>query len=198
MTINLTKGQRISLKKEAPKLEQLMCGLGWDIAQKKGGFFSQLTQANFDLDSSILCLNSRDKISSSQDIIYYGNLRHSSNSVLHQGDNLTGKGEGDDEQILVNLPQIPTNIHKLIFIVNIYDAIARKQDFSQVKNAFVRLVNLGNRQEIARYSLSGTGFEGNTGMIMAEISRQEDDWEVTAKGEGINVKGLPEIIRSYS
>jgi len=198
MTINLTKGQRISLKKEAPKLEQLMCGLGWDIATKKGGFFSQLTQANFDLDSSVLCLNSRDKISSSQDIIYYGNLRHSSDSILHQGDNLTGKGEGDDEQILVNLPQIPANIHKLIFIVNIYEAIARKQDFSQVKNAFVRLVNLGNRQEIARYSLSGMGFEGKTGMIMAEISRQGDDWEVTAKGEGINVKGLPEIIRSYS
>lgn len=198
MTINLEKGQRISLKKEAPKLEQLMCGLGWDVAQKKGGFFSQLTQQNFDLDSSVLCLNARDKISSAQDVIYFGNLRHSSNGIIHQGDNLTGKGEGDDEQILINLKLIPSNINKLVFIVNIYEAMSRKQDFSQVSNAFVRLVNLTNRQEIARYTLSGMGFNGKTGMIMADITRKEDDWEVTAKGDGISVKNLSDIVQSYS
>lgn len=198
MAINLEKGQRISLKKEAPKLEQLMCGLGWDVAERKGGFFSRLTQQDFDLDSSVLCLNGRDKIASSQDVIFYGNLRHFSDGIIHQGDNLTGEGKGDDEQILVNLKLIPSNIHKLVFIVNIYEAMSRKQDFSQVKNAFVRLVNLTNSQEIARYTLSGKGFDGKTGMIMAEISRQEDDWEVTAKGEGITIKGLPEIIKAYS
>jgi stress response protein SCP2 len=198
MAINLQKGQRISLKKEAPQLELLMCGLGWDVAKRKGGFFSRLTQADFDLDSSVLCLNKRGKIVSSQDVIFYGNLQHSSKGIIHQGDNLTGKGEGDDEEILVNLKLIPSNIQTLVFIVNIYEAISRKQDFSQVKNAFVRLVNLTNRAEIARYSLSGKGFEGKTAMIMAEISRQEDDWEVTAKGEGISKKGLPEIVQAYS
>ena len=198
MTINLEKGQRISLKKEAPKLEQLMCGLGWDVAERKGGFFSKLTQQDFDLDSSVLCLNTRDKIGSSQDVIYYGNLRHSSNGIIHQGDNLTGKGEGDDEQILVNLKLIPNNITKLVFIVNIYEAMSRKQDFSQIKNAFVRLVNLTNQKEIARYTLSGINFDGKTGIIMADITRKEDDWEVTAKGDGISVKNLSEIVKSYS
>ncbi len=198
MTINLEKGQRISLKKEAPKLEQLMCGLGWDVAERKGGFFSRLTQQDFDLDSSVLCLNARDKVISSQNVIFYGNLRHSSDAIIHQGDNLTGEGKGDDEQILVNLKLIPANIQKLVFIVNIYEAMSRKQDFSQVKNAFVRLVNLTNGKEIARYTLSGNNFDGKTGLIMAEINRQDDDWEVTAKGEGIKIKDLSEIVKAYS
>ena len=196
MAIKLEKGQRISLKKEAPKLEQLMCGLGWDVV-KKGGFLGGLFTSNFDLDASVLCLNDKDKLASNSDLIYFGNLRHSSSAITHMGDNLTGKGEGDDEQIIINLSMIPANIHKLVFVVNIYDAAGRKQDFAQVSNAFVRLVNLKNNQEIARYTLSGSSYQNKTGMIMAEISRVGDDWEVSAQGEGINVKSLEQITKIY-
>jgi stress response protein SCP2 len=197
MAIKLEKGQRISLKKEAPKLEQLMCGLGWDVV-KKGGFLGGLFTNDVDLDSSVLCLNSKGKLASRSDIIYFGNLRHSSSAITHRGDNLTGKGEGDDEQIMINLPQIPANIHKLVFVVNIYDAASRKQDFAQVSNAFVRLVDLQNNREIARYSLSGSNYQNKTGMIMAEICRVDDDWEVSAKGEGISTQSLEQITRLYS
>ena len=196
MAIKLEKGQRISLKKEAPKLEQLMCGLGWDVV-KKSGFLGSLFTSNFDLDASVLCLNNKNKLTSNSDIIYFGNLRHSSSAITHMGDNLTGKGEGDDEQIIINLPTIPANIHKLVFVVNIYDAASRKQDFAQVSNAFVRLVNLKNNQEIARYTLSGNSYQNKTGMILAEISRVKDDWEVSAQGQGINVKSLDQIARLY-
>ncbi len=198
MTINLQKGQKISLKKEAPKLEQLMCGLGWDTAQKKGGFLGGLFTSDFDLDASVLCLNSRDKITSAQDLVYFGNLRHPSSAISHMGDNLTGKGQGDDEQIMVSLPMIPSNIHKLVFVVNIYDAVGRKQDFSQVTNAFVRLVNVTTNKEIARYTLSSGSYQSQTGMIMAEIYRAGDDWEVSAQGDGIKVRNLDEIAKLYS
>ncbi|AFZ54002.1 TerD family protein [Cyanobacterium aponinum UTEX 3222] len=198
MGINLQKGQRISLKKEAPKLEQLMCGLGWDVAKKKGGFLSGLFTTDFDLDASVLCLNQDGKIKSNSEIVFFGNLRHYSDAINHMGDNLTGAGDGDDEQILVKLPLIPQNIHKLVFVVNIYNALERSQDFSQVENAFVRLVNLSNNQEIARYTLSGNGYQGKTGMIMAEIARVGDDWEMMAKGEGFQVKSLGDVMKLYS
>ena len=198
MAINLQKGQRISLKKEAPKLSQLMCGLGWDVAKKKESFLGGLFTTDFDLDASVLCLNKASKIQSSEDLIYFGNLRHSSSAINHMGDNLTGKGEGDDEQIIVNLPMIPDYIHKLIFVVNIYDAMDRKQDFSQVQNAFVRLVNLEKKKEIARYTLSGDSYQNQTGMLMAEICRVGDDWDVVAKGDGIKVHNLADISRFYT
>lgn len=198
MGINLQKGQRISLKKEAPKLEQLMCGLGWDVAKKKGGFLGGLFTADFDLDASVLCLNENGKIKSNSEIVFFGNLRHYSDAINHLGDNLTGEGDGDDEEILVKLLLIPKTIHKLVFVVNIYNAIERNQDFSQVENAFVRLVNLGNNQEIARYSLSGNGYQGKTGMIMAEIARVGDDWEMTAKGDGYKVKSLGDVMKLYN
>lgn len=196
MSINLEKGQRISLKKEAPGLEKVMCGLGWDVAQKSG--LLGLFKANeFDLDASVLCLTARNKLKSKSDVIYFGNLRHKSGAITHLGDNLTGKGEGDDEEILVDLPQVPADITKLVFVVNIYNALQRQQDFGQVKNAFVRLVNLKNNQEIARYNLSGTAYQGATGMILAEVYRQEDDWKMAAVGEGIKVNGLQEMMNNY-
>lgn len=196
MVIKLEKGQRISLKKQVPKLEQLMCGLGWDVV-KKGGFLGSFFTSDFDLDASVLCLNEQDKLTSNSNIIYFQNLRHPSSAIIHRGDNLTGKGAGDDEQIIINLPMIPSDIHKLLFVVNIYDAVSRKQDFAQVSNAFVRLVNLSNNQEIARYTLSGSNYQNKTGMIMAEIARVNDDWEVSAKGEGISVRSLEQIAKLY-
>ncbi len=199
MAINLQKGQRISLKKEAPSLTKLMCGLGWDVAERWGGFLGIFkSQADFDLDASVLCLNATNKLSSKSNVIYYGNLRHKSGAITHLGDNLTGKGEGDDEQILVDLPQIPAHISKLVFVVNIYDCLKRNQDFSQVKNAFVRLVDVANNKEIARYSLSGRDYQGKTGMILAEVYRHDDEWKMAAIGEGINVNDIQEIANQYS
>lgn len=197
MAINLQKGQRISLKKEAPNLKQLMCGLGWDVAKSEGLFGFLGVGQNVDLDASVLCLNDSNILEKDKDIIYFGNLRHYSDAITHLGDNLTGAGEGDDEQIIVNLPQIPANISKLVFTVNIYDAFNRRQEFSQVKNAFVRLVDLGTKKEIARYTLSGSQYQDCTGLILAEVYRQEDDWKMAAKGEGVRIKNLREIADQY-
>lgn len=201
MAINLQKGQRISLSKEAPGLTKLMCGLGWDVTKQGGGglfgAFSSNTQ-DYDLDSSVICLNSNDKWTNQANAVYFGNLKHPSGAITHLGDNLTGAGEGDDEQILVDLSLIPADIKKLVFVVNIYDCIARKQDFTQVRNAFVRLVNASNNQELARYNLSGTEYAGMTGMIMAEIYNHNNEWKMGAVGQGVNVNGLGELLKSYT
>jgi tellurium resistance protein TerD len=197
MTINLQKGQRISLKKEAPNLTKVMLGLGWDVNSSKGGLFGMFSQ-NFDLDSSVLCLNSQDKIGRNDNVIYFGQLRHYSGAIVHQGDNLTGAGAGDDEQIMVDLPKVPSVIHRLVFVVNIYNCLERKQDFSQVKNAFVRLVDMSNNKEIARYHLSGSEYQGQTSMIMAEVYRDNDEWKMEAIGKGIRVNGLQQLIQLYS
>jgi tellurium resistance protein TerD len=199
MTINLQKGQRISLAKEAPGLTRVMCGLGWDVAKRGGlmGLFGG-DGDNFDLDSSIICLDANDKLGSNRDIVYFGNLRHASGAITHLGDNLTGAGEGDDEEILVDLPQVPAEIVKLVVVVNIYQCIARGQDFGQVKNAFIRLVNLANNQEIARYNLSGQEYQGKSGMIMAEIYRQDGEWKMAAVGNGVYANGLEELVKPYT
>ncbi|MDB9315243.1 TerD family protein [Spirulina sp. CS-785/01] len=199
MSINLKKGQRISLVKEAPGLKRVLLGLGWDVAESKGGILGLFSgQQDYDLDSSVLCLDAQGKLKNRSNLIYFGNLRHSSGAITHLGDNLTGAGEGDDEQIVVDLPQMPADFHKLIFVVNIYKSQQRNQDFSHVNNAFVRLVNLETNQEIAQYNLSGGSYDGMTGMIMAELYREGDDWQMQAVGEGIQVQGLQEIERMYS
>lgn len=196
MAINLKKGQRISLKKEAPGLTKVMCGLGWDVAESKG-LFGLLKGNDFDLDASVFCLTNRDKLKSKSDVIYFGNLKHSSGAITHLGDNLTGEGQGDDEQILVDLTNVPDDILKLVFVVNIYKARQRQQSFGEVKNAFVRLVNLSNNKEIARYSLLGEEYDGKTGMILAEVYREEGEWKMEAIGTGVMVNGLQEMTNQY-
>jgi stress response protein SCP2 len=197
MTINLQKGQRISLKKEAPNLTKVMFGLGWDVNTSSKGLFGMFTP-DFDLDSSVLCLNSQEKIGRNDNVVYFGQLRHPSGAVIHQGDNLTGAGAGDDEQIIVDLPNVPATINKLVFVVNIYNCQERKQSFGQVNNAFVRLVDLSNNKEIARYNLSGGEYQGQTGMIMAEVYRDDNEWKMAAIGRGIKVNGLEQLIKLYS
>lgn len=200
MTITLQKGQRISLSKEAPGLTSIACGLGWDVAEKSGGGFFGVFGGgqDFDLDASVLCLNREKKIIDIKDVVYFGNLRHQSDSIIHQGDNLTGEGEGDDEVIMVNLPRIPQRISRLVFVVNIYDCIQRQQDFSQVENAFVRLVNSTNHQELARYELSGSNYAGMTAMTLAEIYRHNDEWKMAAIGNGCKAEGLKDLIANYA
>ncbi len=197
MSINLQKGQRISLKKEAPSLSRLMCGLGWDVADQSSGLRGMVQSADFDLDASVLCLNENDKLQGNANVVYFGNLRHQSGAITHLGDNLTGEGEGDDEQILVDLPDVPSDISKLLFVVNIYNAVKRKQDFSQVENAFVRLVDLSNNKEIARYTLSGSDYQGKTSMVLAEVYRHNDEWKMAAIGEGSELNSLQEMVNHY-
>ncbi len=196
MAINLTKGQRISLTKEDPSLKQMMCGLGWDVAPKSGGFFGGNKQ--FDLDSSVLCLDADKKLSDVKNIVYFGNLRHSSSAIAHQGDNLTGAGEGDDEVINIDLPLIPSSIAYLVFAINIYKCEQRKQDFGMVDNAFVRLVNRQSNQELARYNLSGAEYQGMTGMILAEVYRKDEEWKMAAVGNGFKVSTLADIAKIYT
>ena len=198
MTVNLKKGQRISLVKEAPGLTRELCGLGWDVASGSGGFLGLFGNTHdYDLDASVICLDSRQKLRDKSDVIYFGNLRHNSGAISHLGDNLTGEGNGDDEQIIVELPQISAEIETLVFVVNIYKCHQRKQDFGQVKNAFVRLLNMANNQEVARYNLSGAAYSGMTGMILAEFYREGNGWDMKAIGEGIDVNGLEEVLKSY-
>ena len=191
MAISLKKGQRISLTKEAPGLKQIMCGLGWDVSQ---GFGAR----QIDLDSSVICLNADKKLTDVKNIIYFGNLRHSSEAIAHQGDNLTGAGEGDDEVINLDLPLIPPDIFYLVFVINIYKCFDRKQDFSKVKNAFVRLVDRSNNKELAHYNLSGSEYAGMTGMILAEVYRHNNEWKMAAIGNGFKVKGLADLAKIYS
>ena len=200
MSISLQKGQRISLSKEAPGLTRLICGLGWDVAEKSGGgFFSKFgkSQEECDLDASIICLNSANKLTDPKNIVYFGNLQHPSGSITHQGDNRDGAGDGDDEVIVVNLPAIPAEIEKLVFVVNIYDCKTRKQDFAQIKNAFVRLVDASTNKELARYDLSGTEYVGMTGMVMAEVYRHNQEWKMAAIGNGASVNGIGEMVQAY-
>ncbi|MEH2291842.1 TerD family protein [Nostoc sp.] len=200
MAISLQKGQRISLSKEAPGLSKMMCGLGWDVAKRSGGgFFSNFGGGkDYDLDASVICLDVNGKLTAKENIIFFGNLQHLSGAITHTGDNLTGAGDGDDEVIIVDLPRVPAEIVKLLFVVNIYDSIARKQDFSQIENAFVRLVNAANNKELARYNLSGKEYLGMTGMVLAEVYRHNDDWKMAAIGNGVNVNGIGELASSYS
>lgn len=200
MGINLQKGQRISLSKEAPGLTKLMCGLGWDTAKRSGGgvFGAFSNTQDCDLDASVMCLDENGKIRDTSNLVYFGNLSHKSGAITHLGDNLTGAGDGDDEQVIVDLARLPKEIVKLVFTVNIYDCIARKQEFTQVKNAFVRLVNTSNKQELAKYNLSGSEYKGMTGMIMAEIYNHNNEWKMAAVGNGINVNGLEGLVRAYS
>ncbi|MGB3239307.1 MAG: TerD family protein [Geitlerinemataceae cyanobacterium] len=199
MGINLQKGQRISLSKEAPGLKNILCGLGWDVAKSSGGGLFGVfgNTKNFDLDASVICLDSNGKVSGNKDIIYFGNLSHSSGAITHLGDNLTGAGEGDDEQITIDLSRVPSTIHKLVFTVNIYECLARQQDFGMVNNAFVRLVDLSSNKELAKYNLSGSQYQGSTGMIMTEIYRYDNEWKMAAIGNGLRLTGLKELVQTY-
>jgi len=188
MAINLSKGQKISLEKEAPGLKKVFVGLGWNFKHGDTGF-------DYDLDASCFMLGENGKIFSDRHFIFYNNLKSPDASVTHTGDNLTGSGDGDDEQIKVDLEKVPQDIKKLVFVVTIHDADARKQSFGQVENAFVRLVNEETNQEIARFDL-GEDYSTETAMIMTEIYRHNNEWKMTAVGSGYQ-GGLQSILNRY-
>ena len=203
LAISLQKGQRVDLTKGNPGLSKIMVGLGWDPVQSGGGgglfgsLFGGGGGANIDCDASVLMLGSNDKITSNNDVIYFGNLKSRDGSVQHSGDNLTGDGDGDDEQVMVELSRVPSNIQKLVFVVNIYDCVKRKQHFGMIRNAFIRVVNPSNNQELIRYNLSDN-YSGQTSLVVGEIYRHNTEWKFAAVGTGTTAASLSEVVRSYS
>lgn len=175
MAINLGKGGNVNLSKEAPQLENALIGLGWDARSTDG-------QA-FDLDASLFMVKDDGKVPGDTYFIFYNQKTSPEGAVEHTGDNLTGEGEGDDESIHVTLSKVPAEIQRLIVVVTIHDAEARQQNFGQVSNAFVRIVNRDNNQEIVRFDLS-EDYSTETAMIFGEVYRHSGDWKFKAVGQG--------------
>ena len=189
MAISLVKGQKISLEKESGGgLTQVIMGLGWDAAKKKGGILNAIfgsTPDNIDLDASCALFDDNKQL---VDSVYFGQLKSKDGSIVHTGDNLTGDGEGDDEQIIVNLQKVPDKVKSLVFTVNSY----RGQTFNEVENAYCRLVNKSNNNEIARYTLSGGG--PHTAMIMAKVYRHDNEWKMAALGEATTGQTIKDLL----
>ncbi|GAB7188157.1 TerD family protein [Kitasatospora sp. Ki12] len=187
MGVSLAKGGNVSLSKEAPGLSAVIVGLGWDVRTTTG--------ADYDLDASALLCNALGKVISDQHFVFFNNLRSPEGSVEHSGDNLTGGGDGDDEQIKVDLDRVPADVAKVVFPVSIYDADARLQNFGQVRNAFIRIVNQANGQEVARYDLSEDA-STETAMVFGELYRNGAEWKFRAIGQGY-ASGLRGIATDY-
>ena len=188
MAVSLQKGQKVDLTKGNPGLAKIMVGLGWDVNQYDGG-------SDFDLDAAAFLVGESGKVLSDDDFVFYGNLKHKSEAVIHQGDNLTGEGDGDDEQILVDLSKVPANISKIAFTVTIYDAEARKQNFGQVSNAFIRIVDELSNTELIRFDL-GEDFSIETAVVVGELYRNNGEWKFNAIGSGFS-GGLAALCRQY-
>ena len=188
MPINLSKGQKVDLTKSNPSLKNLLVGLGWDVNAFDGGY-------DFDLDASAFVLGANGKCPTEKDFIFYGNLVHQSGAVEHMGDNLTGSGDGDDEQIVVDLSKIPPNIEKVAFTVTIYDADVRRQNFGQVSNAYIRIVDQATGQEVIHYDL-GEDFSIETAIVVGELYKRNGDWKFNAIGSGFQ-GGLAALCGHY-
>ena len=173
--LSLTKGSNLSLTKTDPGLQQALVGLGWDPRSTTGDAF--------DLDASALLVSASGKVRSSADFIFYNQPAAADGSVVHQGDNRSGAGDGDDEQILVDLTKVSADVERVVIVVSIDQADARRQNFGQVRGAYCRVVNQGTEEEIVRYDLSEDAAP-ETSMIFAEIYRNGGDWKFKAVGQG--------------
>ncbi len=188
MPINLTKGQKVDLTKGNPGLKKLMVGLGWDVNAFDSG-------ADFDLDAAAFMLGDNGKCPTEKEFIFYGNLIHPSEALKHMGDNLTGEGEGDDEQIFVDLSKIPSNVSKVAFTVTIYEAESRGQNFGQVSNSFIRIVDESTGQELIHYDL-GEDFSIETAVVVGELYKYNGEWKFNAIGSGFQ-GGLAALCGHY-
>lgn len=187
MTVTLQKGQNVSLSKEAPGLKEITFGLGWDSRSTDG--------VDFDLDASALILGENNKVLSDNHFIFYNNTVDPSSAVTHTGDNRTGQGEGDDESIVVSLSKMPAEAKKVVFVVTIHEAEARKQNFGQVSNAFIRAINSADHKEITRYDLSEDA-SIETAMIFGELYRHSEEWKFKAVGQGY-AGGLAGVAKDF-
>jgi tellurium resistance protein TerD len=187
MGISLSKGGNLSLSKTDPTLKNIIVGLGWDARPTAG--------ADFDLDASAFMVKEDGKVRSDADFIFYNQLRSSCGSVEHTGDNKTGSGEGDDESLVILLDKVPADIQRIVFTVTIHDAEARRQNFGQVSNAFIRLVNKDSNNEVARFDLSEDA-SVETAMVFGEIYKHGSEWKFKAVGQGY-AGGLGALARQY-
>ena len=200
MSVNLKKGEKISLTKPGGGLKKVRVGLGWDEAPVRRGLFFTSKAPSIDCDASVLLCGEDGRLISgdvNSYCVYFGNLAHASGAIIHAGDNLTGSGEGDDEQITVDLSRIPAGVSKLVFVVNIYDASVKNQHFGMIRNAYIRLVDLSNNAEICRFNLT-EDYTGMTGMIVGELYRRNGEWKFNAIGAGVReASRLSQIFAMY-
>ncbi|MBL8618027.1 MAG: TerD family protein [Deltaproteobacteria bacterium] len=187
MALSLSKGGNISLSKEAPGLTRVLVGLGWDTRATDGG--------DFDLDASAFLLTATGKVRSDADFIFYNQLKSVDGSVAHTGDNRTGAGDGDDEAIEIDLAKVPAEVAKVAIAVTIHDADSRRLNFGMVSNAYVRVVNQANNQEVARYDLAEDA-STETALIFAEVYRHNGEWKFKAVGQGFK-GGLGPLARNF-
>ena len=188
MPIQLSKGQRIDLTKTNPGLTKVIVGLGWDTNKYSGGF-------DFDLDASAFLVSENGKVQNDLEFVFYNNLKDPSGAVTHTGDNRTGAGEGDDEQIKIDFSKVPSHVSKIGISVTIHDAQIRSQNFGQVSNAFVRIVNEENNMEVLRYDL-GEDFSIETAIVVCELYRHGGKWKFNAIGSGFS-GGLTQLCQNY-
>lgn len=187
MTISLSKGQKIDLTK-GNNLNKAIIGLGWDTNKYDGGY-------EFDLDACAFLVDGQNVARNEYDFIFYNNLKHPSGGVIHTGDNRTGEGEGDDEQITIEFSKIPPEVQTVAITVTIHDAVARSQNFGQVSNAFVRVVNFETNEELMRYDLTEE-YSIETAIVVCEIYRHNGEWKFNAIGSGFQ-NGLAALCRNY-
>ena len=188
MAIVLKKGQKIDLTKGNQGLKNIKLGLGWDTNSFDSGY-------DYDLDVSVFMVGESQRVEKDEDFIFYNNLKHPSGAVEHLGDNRTGEGDGDDEEILVNLETMPKHIQKIAVTVTIYEAAERRQNFGQVSNSYIRVLNSENDEEILRYDL-GEEFSIETAITVCEIYKYNGEWKFSAVGAGFE-GGLEALCRNY-
>lgn len=188
MAVSLQKGQKVDLTKTNPGLKSVIVGLGWDTNKYDGGH-------SFDLDTAAFLTNESGKVSSDADFIFYNNLKDTSNSVEHLGDNLTGEGDGDDEQIKIVLGTLPENVSKISFTVTIHEAVERSQNFGQISNAYIRIMSEETKEELIRYDLS-EDFSIETAVVVGELYRHGAEWKFAAIGAGFQ-GGLAALCNNF-
>jgi len=196
VSVNLQKGQKVELKKgNGGALRRVMVGLGWDEVQQSRGFFAPKPQ-DIDCDASaIACINGR--LADVSDVVYFGNLQHKSNAIKHMGDNLTGAGDGDDEQIMVDLASLPMTYDKIVFVVNIYQAMQRKQHFGLIRNAFIRICDAETNQELCKYNLS-ENYNNMTAMVFGELYRYNGSWKFNAIGQATQDNSVGDLAKRFA
>lgn len=188
MGITLAKGQKVDLTKGNPGLKKLIIGLGWDLNKYDGGF-------DFDLDTAAFLVGDNGRVTGDLDFVFYNNLRHTSGAVEHLGDNRTGQGDGDDEQIMVDISKMPSNISRVAFTVTIHDAQERRQNFGQVSNSYIRVINPENNEEMVKYEL-GEDFSIETAIVVGEIYKHNGEWKFNATGSGFE-GGLESLCTNF-
>ena len=188
MAVSLSKGQKVDLTKSNPGLTKIFVGLGWDTNKYDGS-------ADFDLDAAAFLCGDNGRVFSDADFVFYNNLKHASGAVEHTGDNRTGAGDGDDEVIKIDLALVPQNISRIAFTVTIDDAEARRQNFGQVSNAYIHIMDQANGTELIRYDL-GEDFSIETAVVVGELYRMNGEWKFNAIGSGFQ-GGLEALCRHY-